>query len=63
MPHVIDAGEQVRAEHFAIRHHAADRHATEIDTVVALLATDQASAIAFAARPVIAKCNFQRRID
>ena len=63
MAEMIHSRYQVGAEDFPIRHHAADRHAAEVHTVVALLATDQARAITFTAGTVIAERNFQCGID
>ena len=59
---VIDAGDQ-RAEHLAVGDHAADAHAAEIDAVIALLAPDQAHALAFALHAVIGDGHLQRGLD
>ena len=60
---MIDTGYQVGTEDFAVGHHAADRHAAEIHAVIALLATDQAGTITFAARTVVAQRDLQRGVD
>src|SRR5210317_108236 len=59
VPEVVDTGNHCRTEYLAIRHDPANRHATKVDAVVALLTTDQPRAIAFAARAMIAQRNLQ----
>ena len=54
---VIDAGEK-RAEQFAVRADAADRHAAEAHTMVAALAPDEPLAGAFATEVVISEGDF-----
>ena len=63
MRQVIDARQHRRAEELAVVDHAAHRHAAEADTVVALLAADEAGALAGAAGAVIGEGDLQRRID
>ena len=59
---VIDAG-QHGPEGAAVVHEAADRHASEARAVIGALASDEARAVAFAARAMIGKRDFQRRVD
>ena len=63
MAQMIDTGKQYRTEHLAIRHDAANRHAAEVHTVIALLAPDEPCTVAFAARAVIADGDLQCGVD
>ena len=62
VPQVIDAGNQRGAEDLAIRDDAANRHAAEIDAVIAFLAADQARPVAFAASAVITDRDLESRV-
>ena len=59
--HVVHARHQ-RAENLAVADDAADRGAAEIDAVVALLAADQADALALAALAVVGDRELERGI-
>ena len=58
---VIDTRKMGR-ERAAVRHHAADRHAAETDTVIAALAADQAGAGRLACGAMIGQRHLQRGI-
>ena len=60
---VIDAVDQRSAEHLAVADDAANRHAAEVDAMVAALAADQAGLGPVALGTVIAQRDLQRRID
>jgi hypothetical protein len=62
MPDMVDAGD-AGAEHLLVGDEAADRHAAEVDAVIAALAADQAKALSFAARAVIGERDLERRVD
>ena len=60
---VIDAGQHRTGERLAVVDHAAHRHAAEPNAVIALLAADEARALAGAASAMIGNRDFQRRVD
>jgi len=60
-PQLVHAG-QHGAEPLAVVGHAADGNAAEADAVVALLAADQARALALAARAVVGERDLQRGV-
>ena len=62
MPDVIDAG-KAGPEHLAVGGNAADRHAAEVDAVVAALAADEAKALTFTTRAVPGEGDLERRVD
>ena len=52
-----------RSEGLLVRLQPADRHAAEVDAVVAALAADQAKALPFAARPMVGERDLERGVD
>ncbi len=63
MRQMIDARQHGRAEEFAVIDHAAHRHAAKAHSVIALLAADQAGALARAAGPMVGNRDLQSRVD
>src|SRR5258707_15180403 len=62
MADMIDA-RKMRCERPAVVHHAADRHATEADAVVAALAADQPGAGRLTGRAMIGHRDLERGVD
>src|SRR3546814_5108913 len=57
-----DAG-HAKAEHVTVAHHAADRPASEIDAMIALLAADDPQALALAAAAMVLDRHLDRALD
>src|SRR3954466_13766884 len=62
MAQMVDARE-TRPEQLAIGSQAADRHAAEVDAVVAALAADQAKTAGLTARAMVGERDLERAID
>src|SRR5688572_28471274 len=61
MPNMVHARD-ARTEHLLVRGDAADRHAAEVDAVVAALAADQAVAPRLAARALVGERDLERGV-
>src|SRR3546814_3851323 len=62
MAQMRDAG-HAKAEHVTVAHHAADRPASEIDAMIALLAADDPQALALAAAAMVLDRHLDRALD